>query len=314
MRKLPIIIFGIPRSGTTWLAKTLAVDQNIQYVVEPDNESTTFLGYYYKRGLQRFPYYRVGAKAGAYTKLFFRALEGDYITYESSNNNLLFKSNLISLHLVKRRLRQKKKNRTLVLNWDYLLEKNIKKNHNKRRLVKTVHALFNIPFLRSKFDFLPLIILRHPAAIIHSHIKLGITDGDQDIFKDSQLAEDFLKPFMQKIIKIMTPLERMGMQIGIFHYIVAQYQEQYQYKVIFHEKLCTNPVTEFKKLYQLLDLNWDKKVERFINENNREGNGFEIKRKTKELKDNWKPKWTNEEIEEIKKGYFIFPNKFYDFE
>ena len=314
MRKLPIIIFGIPRSGTTWLAKTLAMDQEIQYVVEPDNESTTFLGYFYKRGLQRFPYFRVGEESKNYTKLFQRALNGDYITYESPNNNLLFKSNLISLNLVKRRLKKKGSNRNIILNWDFVLKKNIQKDLNKRRLIKTVHALFNIPFLKSKFEFLPLIILRHPAACIHSHIKLGLTDGDQDVFKHSQLSEDFLQPFLGKIKKIKTPLERMGMQIGIFHHVVSQYIKQYNYKIILHEELCENPVFEFEKLFKTLDLKWDKKVEKFINDNNTKGEGFDIKRNVAQIKDEWKRVWTKEDLEEIKKGYLIFPNKFYDFE
>lgn len=314
MRKLPIIIFGIPRSGTTWLARTLAMDQEIQYVVEPDNESTTFLGYFYKRGLQRFPYFRVGEEAKSYIKLFHRALNGDYITYESPNNNLLYKSNLISLNLVKRRLRKKGRNRKLIFNWDFALRKNVQKDLKKRRLVKTVHALLNIPFLKNKFEFLPLIILRHPAACVYSHIKLGLTDGDQDVFKNTQLAEDFLQPFLEKINKIKTPLERMGMQIGIFHYVVFHYKKQYNYHIIFHEELCENPIFEFEKLFKVLDLNWDKKVETFINDNNTAGEGFDIKRNASQIKNQWKKNWTNEQLEEIKNGYLIFPNKFYDFE
>ena len=100
MKRKPIVIFGLPRSGTTWLANTLAQSVGVQYVVEPDNEGTTFLGYFYKRGLGRFPYFRVGEEPKGYLKLFKRALFGDFITYESKMNNLLFKSNFISIFIV----------------------------------------------------------------------------------------------------------------------------------------------------------------------------------------------------------------------
>jgi hypothetical protein len=102
MKQKPIIIFGLARSGTTWLAKTLEVADGIQYIVEPDNEGINFLGYYYKQGLERFPYFRVGEQSNLYLKLFDRALYGNFITYESPSNNWLFKSNLISIYLVKR--------------------------------------------------------------------------------------------------------------------------------------------------------------------------------------------------------------------
>ena len=71
---------------------------------------------------------------------------------------------------------------------------------------------------------------------------------------------------------------------------------------------------KFKKLYKSLDLKWEINVEEFISKNNTNGQGgFDIKRIASEEKDNWKTKWTKEEIAEIEKGYLIFPNEFYDF-
>lgn len=314
MKKKPIIIFGLPRSGTTWLAKTLEKAPGIQYLVEPDNEGTTFLGYYYKRGLERFPYFRKGENPESYLKLFERALFGDYISKSSSRNNWLFKSNLISLNLVKRRLAKKQKNRRLILNWDFLLKKDIEFSDQKRRLVKTVHGLLNIPFLLNHLEFIPLIILRHPAACIHSHLKLGISDADQDVYKNEKIRKDFLTPFLEKMEEIKTPLGQMGMQFGIFHFIVSKFVQQYHYKIIFHEEICENPVNEFQKLYQFLELKWEKEVKDFINNNNKRGDRFEIKRIASEQKDNWKRLWTKEELREIEKGYSIFSNEFYHFD
>lgn len=315
MKQKPIIIFGLPRSGTTWLAKTLEIADGIQYIVEPDNEGTNFLGYYYKKSLERFPYFRIGEQPKLYLKLFDRALYGDFITYESPKNNWLFKSNLISLYLVKKRLAKKKKNRKLLFNWDFLLKKNIEFDPQKRRLIKTVHGLLNIPFLLNQLEFTPLIILRHPAASIYSHLKLGISDADQDVYKNEKLREDFLTPFLEEMDEINTPLSHMGMQFGIFHFIVSKFIKQYNYKIIFHEELCENPVLEFEKLYKYLDLKWGKKVKEFINNNNVKGSGgFDIKRIASEEKDSWKTKWKQSELDEIEKGYSIFSNNFYDFD
>lgn len=62
-------------------------------------------------------------------------------------------------------------------------------------MVKTVHGLLNILFLMNQLEFVPLIILRHPAASIFSHLKLGISDADQDVYKNKKLRIDFLTPF-----------------------------------------------------------------------------------------------------------------------
>jgi len=312
MKRKPIVIFGLPRSGTTWLAKTLAEAEGVQYVVEPDNEGTNFLGYFYKRGLERFPYFRVGEESSNYSKLFERALFGDYITYESGVNNLLYKSNFISLSLVKKRFLKKGKNRKAVFNWDWILPKNVTPKKEEIRLVKTVHATLNIPFLMHQFDFEPLIIFRHPAAIIASQLKLKLTDSDQDVFKNIKLREDFLQPFLKKMDTEKTPLERMGMQVGIFHFVISKFIKQYNYNFILHEDLCENPIAEFQQLFKNFNLKWETKIENFIDSNNKSGEGFDYQRISKNEKDKWKKDWSKEQLEEIKRGYSIFPNELYE--
>lgn len=195
-----------------------------------------------------------------------------------------------------------------------MLKKNIEFDSQRRRLVKTVHGLLNIPFLLNHLEFNPLIILRHPSASIYSHLKLRLSDADQDVYKNAKIREDFLKPFLGKMEEINTPLSHMGMQFGIFHFIVSKFIKQYNYKIILHEQLCENSIDEFQKIYQFLELKWENKVENFIKKNNRRGEGFDVKRIASEQKDSWRKQWTRKELDEIEKGYSIFPNEFYDFE
>lgn len=88
---------------------------------------------------------------------------------------------------------------------------------------------------------------------------------------------------------IDTPLGQMAMQFGIFHFIISKFITQYNYKIIFHEQLCENPILEFQKLYQSLNLKWENDVEEFIKNNNKRGaGGYDIKRIASEEKDSWK--------------------------
>ena len=52
----PILIVGLPRSGTTWVGEVLSSARNTYYVFEPDNEGLSPLAWLCKKDIHRFPY------------------------------------------------------------------------------------------------------------------------------------------------------------------------------------------------------------------------------------------------------------------
>jgi len=81
--------------------------------------------------------------------------------------------------------------------------------------------------------------------------------------------------------------------------------------LIKHEEFLLDPLKSFEKLFKKIDLQWTEGVEKFIQNTNKPGSGHQITRiLTKEI-DKWKKSLTTEQIEMIKKGYNVFPQKFY---
>ena len=54
--KKPIILFGLPRSGTTWVSQILTANDDWVYIHEPDNEKISPIAWIGKNNLHRFPY------------------------------------------------------------------------------------------------------------------------------------------------------------------------------------------------------------------------------------------------------------------
>jgi hypothetical protein len=69
-REPPILVVGIPRSGTTWLARTIASHPLVRYVHEPDNHHHAPFATKAKRGLGAFPDLPVDARHRRFEELW----------------------------------------------------------------------------------------------------------------------------------------------------------------------------------------------------------------------------------------------------
>jgi hypothetical protein len=74
--KQPILLAGIPRSGSSWVGGVLSQAPGLAYCFEPDNEKTSVLAYALKQGLHRFPYFSDNTHHSRYLELWRLAFEG----------------------------------------------------------------------------------------------------------------------------------------------------------------------------------------------------------------------------------------------
>lgn len=75
--KKPILVSGIPRTGSTWLAKTLSYSNGTQYVHEPDDEKSSLLALIFKKKMHRYPYIKKSDINNNYYTLFYNAFYGN---------------------------------------------------------------------------------------------------------------------------------------------------------------------------------------------------------------------------------------------
>lgn len=313
MEKKSIIIFGPPRSGTTWLASVLSLN-DLFYVHEPDNGKNNFLALVLQNNMHRFPYLKIDNKNDLYLKLFELALNANFLSSSSRGNTLLFRTFGISRIKIEENLSN---------NGKYLIKDPILKYRSWKmipkdipatrqpRLIKTVHAVLSIPFLKQHLNFIPLLIFRHPCAIISSMASMNLMDINRNLQKEPRIVRDYLSPHMEKIGNLKHDFEFYGLQAGIFHHVMSDYIKKYNYPFVIHENLCERPMDEFKTVFSIMQLEWTKQTGDFIESQNKEGSGYEIARDLKTVNNAWKKKLTGEQIQQIKTGYSIFPNQIY---
>lgn len=327
-----ILVTGYPRSGTSWIGKVLGFSEDVTYYYEPDNEHNSLLGYIYKQQLHRFPYIQADEEANGLLHIFNKTIKDQYI-YDYARISLTIKK-LFNVNLVTSEKEVKKKcllfentkNSNLVLPLGQRLSTETIKilyttfahftsynKHRKLPLIKSVHSMLALPYLQNNIKSKVIIILRHPAAIVASNLRLNNPDIFRNFLTQKNLVIDYLQPYMQELTKLKDPIERAAAQIAITYYVIKkQIVDNPEWIVVQHENFCQQPVNSFKDLYEKVDLTWSDNISERIKKLNKKGKGYTTKRVAKEQIHKWRKELTLSDIQKIQKGYGIIPNDYYN--
>ena len=320
MSTKPILVFGVPRSGSTWTSKVLSHANHTQLIMEPDNESMNIMALIGKRNYPQIPYIHQKEHATCYFDLWQHIFGTNFLYTSALSNKILRRIDKYYPDIIEKHLQNKSVNKSNITQHEhnrlYYFVKKV--NHfykfptHLRKVVKTVHAGLCIEFLYKHFTFQPLIIFRHPANVVASCSKLNLNDGNRYVFLQERLHQNYLQEFQKQIEALTSPISLMAAQVGIHYYIWETLLKKYpSWIMTYHEELCDNPMDKFYELFADLNLQWTNDVESFIQSSNQSGSGFSIYRETNSQVDKWKGELTSKQIEEVKKGYGIFPLKSY---
>ena len=308
-----ILVAGIPRSGSTWFGQVLASSGELSYLHEPDNERHTFSAYYYKQNLPRFPFIKTDESLNAYHRLFYQAFYKPYSGLGSFSNKVLFKLARFDKELVETHLKDRGINKPNIFNpvmWLYpFLPKEIK---DRRRIVKSVHCILSLEYLLKHLDMIPVIIIRHPAAVISSYLKMENPDIDRKIYNNKTLMSEMFGEHIPDMTGLKSIEAYAGFQVAIFYRMISKtIQNNTKIILVEHEKICVEPHNKFKALFDRLNLSFNEKVIDFIEQHNVKGSGYQTNRIASETLDNWKSKLDETQINEIIKGYNIIASSYY---
>jgi len=280
----PILIIGLHRSGTTWLAKILSLPKEIKYISEPFNPNT---------GLKVF------------TK---------WLVYINHSNEGIYLPAIAKLFKVGGDLR------FTLPNAKFLLSRYVP--GPKRILMKGIGgSVFSTNWLVEKFDMQVVAIMRHPAAFYSSLKRLNWRFDFDNLLSQSDLMADYLEPYRELMSKPnMSFAEEAATLWLCVNFVLDKYITEHP-EAIFkrHEDLSQNPIIEFKDLYHKLGLDFNSKIEAKINkfsnsDNKSEAAGqkvVELKRNSQAIISNWKKHVSAEEIKIIKDITWPIAQKYY---
>jgi len=286
----PILVTGGHRTGTTWVGKMLAADENVAYISEP-------LNVLHRPGVFRAPvkhwytYINKENETG-YLPAFRELLDFDYHLWDEI-----------------RSIRSRKDFLRMGRDFHIFYVGNM---HGQRALLKDPFAVFSLPWFAEKLDCQIIVTVRHPAGFVSSLKRLNWSFDFSDLFNQPSLMRDRLEPWrkdMQSIAADDVIGQAALLWTMIYRVVHADRAQIPSIQIARHEDLSLHPIAGYHKLYDLLGLNFTPRVERTILNSSNSENPTELsKKKVHSVKldsranmDSWKKRLSSDEINRIRK-------------
>ena len=265
----PILVTGSHRSGSTWVGQMLSLSREVKYVSEPFNP-----GY----GLKIFK---------------------SWFTYINSINEEYYTKDIVKLLKFQGNYRL---NLPAFRYWS-----NIFYPLSKRPLIKDPIACFSSDWLAKKFNMQVVVLWRHPVAFYASLKRLNWHFDFSNFLSQKNLMTSHLEPLKDLIAKENKSYaqEAATLWLCIYSVLDKYLTNNPSWLSKRHEDISQNPLNEFRDLYQKLDLEFSKKIERKIRQYS-SGKNYEptkvlaLKRDSSSVAKEWQKHIDQEEINIIK--------------
>ena len=250
----PILVTGAHRSGTTWVGKMLALAPDVYFLGEVFNLDLAALA---------------PPSAHAYCLSGLRY----WYQYVDAGNQALFRDELERLlHLRYPRAAKwaqahnwREHGRVLKANAGMIVRRSLGR---RRALLKDPIALMAAPWLHVEFNVQPVVLIRHPAAMVASLKRLGWYATFNSFTSQPELMQTRLRQFA---VELQTPppqSDLIGQAIlmwRLLYTVVEQYQREWPgWLYVHHERLSQQPVQGFQQIYDYLGLCWTPAIEKQI--------------------------------------------------
>jgi hypothetical protein len=305
-RGRPLVLAGIPRSGTTWTMRALAADPTLVPVMEPDNEVRSAPAIWAKRRTGRYPVLRPGDRDDRLRALWSWVLDG-----APGNRRLR------ATELLLRAVRPTENRRYYQGQFAPLMQlaglvgappphRTSAAGTDRRTFVKTVYMPLALEWLTSLFDVDVLVLFRHPGNVLASWLSLDLND------RYVRLDRDPVVRGMVERGELPAPgpdqFERLVWQVGVLDLALERsLTRQPHWVQRTHEELCVDPVARFRSLYDDLGLEWGQRAEDYLVANDRPGEGFPTQRVSADQADGWKQRLTASQVGTMRRVLAQFP-------
>ncbi|MGO8871526.1 MAG: sulfotransferase, partial [Acidimicrobiales bacterium] len=172
----PLVLAGLPRSGTTWTMRVLATDPSLVALMEPDNEVRSAPAIWAKRHTGRYPVLQPGDRDDAITALWSWVMDGAPEGRRLEATRLLLRAVRPAEHRRYYRGGWAPLMRLAGLVGSHPGHRSTPDPSGRRIFVKTVYMPLALEWLAATFDPDVLVLLRHPGNVLASWISLDLND------------------------------------------------------------------------------------------------------------------------------------------
>lgn len=308
-KKNHILVFGMPRSGTTWIGKIFDSHPETLYLHEPDTEEKIIdiprfvRPSQYQKYLQFAIEYiqklttktslRVNGKLPLFNK-----------NYSSRVLNLFLKGNIYLAKII-----EQANIKIGVINYLKLIS-----DKSYTIVWKSIESFARTGlFLEANKDLKLVYIIRHPCGQIAS-----VLEGEKKKYFSSStpISEDFSyyealddiemmqqNEYKLEVVRSMSQMQRLALRWAMINDQAIEAVENYSDRsvIVRYEDFCIDPVEQTKKVFAETKLPWNKQTEHFLIGTEHESDSYySVKKISEKAMNKWKELLTVEEIEEIK--------------
>lgn len=302
-----VVVVGLPRSGTTWVAQVLCAAFGAAYVDEPDNHFRFAYAYRAKRKLRRGPYPEVAAADEDLAETEFAAL-----WHHAFAAGRLRAEQRLSRRLANRLVARAGGRAVDTLDGDspggsLVLAQRLAVPERASQsspivVVKSVYAPLCTGWISSRYDARTVVVVRRTLEVVASWVALGWLRSR---------APDPLSSVPPELIERLAARHAVGgppaTRLGRATWLIEAFQRELavsaqrspQWAYVTHERLYRSPLEEFPLLASVVGIPWTSAGDRAVAAGRRPGKGYDTNRVTSQLDDAWQGRLTGEEASEI---------------
>ncbi len=182
---------------------------------------------------------------------------------------------------------------------------------NGRLIIKDPLACMSSEWLSKKFDLSVVVVVRHPMAFVKSLERMEWNFDFDNFLRQEQLMKDHLNIYRQELRtanKVSFRDQALLLWKCIYSTLKTYIERNDNWVLVRYEDLALSPLEEFEELYGKLDLEFSQKAKEKIISSTSPLNPTEAKgkrthlltRNSASLANNWRSKFSEEEIRNAK--------------
>jgi hypothetical protein len=264
-KRPPIVLIGHGRSGTSWIANTLARSPEVLYYNEPCNpDRWPDAGF-----AEWFTHAERGAECPYLERAYSGAVRGLFVPGRAWSRS----------ELTRRVFR------------------------NPRVLVKGVASVMAAGWVQQRYDAKMVSVYRHPCAVALSEYERDVdAAGSRHALLDSPtMWSGRYATFRAQIEAAAAPFEIYGAIWGLRNRVLLDAQRASDdWGALHYEELAREPVSGFESLFTRLGIGWSDEIARFVSDTtstHQEGH-YATSRISSERVGRWKSELTPEQVEQ----------------